>query len=79
MLQADEPDAFAFAYRSSSSITVRDLLDETFTHLGLDWEDHVALDERYVRPAVFDADVEAITHEGPPWIDSVSLPSWGKK
>jgi len=104
MLQADEPDDFVLA--TGSGITVRDFLDETFTHLGLNWEDHVKFDPRYLRPTEVDAligdaskaedklgwkatvdgralarlmveaDVEAIKHEGTPWIDTVQLPSW---
>lgn len=104
MLQADEPDDFVLA--TGVGISVRDFLDEAFTHVGLTWQDHVKFDERYLRPTEVDAligdaskadrtlgwkatvdgralarlmaqeDVEALTHEGTAWIDSVALPSW---
>jgi GDPmannose 4,6-dehydratase len=53
MLQADEPDDFVLA--TGSSMTVRDFLDASFSHLGLAWQDHVKFDERYLRPSEVDA------------------------
>ncbi|GGC67200.1 GDP-mannose 4,6-dehydratase [Hoyosella rhizosphaerae] len=53
MLQADEPDDFVMA--TGGNFTVRDFLVEAFTRAGLDWEEHVRFDERYLRPTEVDA------------------------
>jgi GDPmannose 4,6-dehydratase len=104
MLQADEPDDFVLA--TGSSMTVRDFLEASFGHVGLDWEEHVRFDDRYLRPSEVDAlrgdaskaekvlgwkptvdgarlaqimveaDLEALEHEGRPWIDKVNLSEW---
>lgn len=104
MLQADNPDDYVLA--TGDGITVRDFLETSFSHAGLDWQKHVKFDERYLRPTevdaligdptkaheklgwkatiggrelaklMVDADLEAIGHEGTPWIDSVQLDSW---
>lgn len=105
MLQADEPNDYVLA--TGQGMTVRDFLQTAFEHAGLDWEDHVRFDERYLRPTevdaligdasrarknldwvptiggrelarlMVDADIEALSHEGRPWIDKVQLESWG--
>jgi GDPmannose 4,6-dehydratase len=49
MLQQDEPDDFVVATGQTHS--VRDLLELAFGHVGLRWEDHVVVDDRYLRPA----------------------------
>ena len=53
MLQVDEPDDFVLATGVRS--TVRDFLEISFEHAGLNWEDHVKFDERYLRPTEVDA------------------------
>jgi len=53
MLQADEPDDFVLA--TGTGITVREFLEVSFDHAGLNWEDHVRFDERYLRPTEVDA------------------------
>lgn len=53
MLQADEPDDFVLA--TGVGITVREFLEISFKELGLNWEDHVEFDERYLRPTEVDA------------------------
>lgn len=53
MLQADEPDDYVLA--TGIGMTVRDFLEVSFSHAGLDWEDHVRFDERYLRPTEVDA------------------------
>lgn len=53
MLQADKPDDFVLA--TGIGITVREFLEIAFGHAGLDWEDHVRFDERYLRPTEVDA------------------------
>jgi GDPmannose 4,6-dehydratase len=53
ILQADTPDDYVIATGEMHS--VRDFLDEACSHLGLDWNDFVEFDERYLRPAEVDA------------------------
>lgn len=97
MLQGDRPRDYVLA--TGRSFTVRDFVVAAFEHAGLDWEKHVRLDERYLRPTesgeligdarraerelgwrptvhteelvriMVDADVEAVQHEGRPWVD----------
>lgn len=99
MLQADEPDDYVVS--TGTNYTVRDFLKFSFDHVGLDWEQYVRFDERYLRPTevdalvgdssrareklgwipqvmtpqlaqiMVDADIEALKHEGKPWIDKV--------
>ncbi len=52
MLQAPEPDDFVIA--TGSAYSVRDFLTFAFEHVGLDWQDHVEFDERYLRPTEVD-------------------------
>ena len=52
MLQQDKPDDFVIATGETHS--VRELLDEAFGHLDLDWKKHVEIDPRYFRPAEVD-------------------------
>ncbi|MES1248121.1 MAG: GDP-mannose 4,6-dehydratase [Actinomycetota bacterium] len=52
MLQVDEPDDFVLATGETHSI--RELLDEAFGYVGLDWNDYVTVDERYFRPSEVD-------------------------
>jgi GDPmannose 4,6-dehydratase len=52
MLQADRPDDYVIATGETHS--VRELLDEAFGCLDLDWNDHVEIDPRYYRPAEVD-------------------------
>jgi GDPmannose 4,6-dehydratase len=53
ILQADEPDDYVIATGEMHS--VREFLDEAAAHLGLDWQEVVEFDERYLRPAEVDA------------------------
>jgi len=52
MVQQDEPDDYVVAMNELYS--VRDFCDKTFSRLGLDYRDHVAIDPRYYRPAEVD-------------------------
>jgi len=52
MLQHDEPGDFVIA--TGETITVRDFVATCFTQVGLDWNDHVVIDQRYFRPAEVD-------------------------
>lgn len=49
MLQQDKPDDYVLA--TGQSHTIRELLELAFRKVGLDWQDHVAIDERFLRPA----------------------------
>lgn len=53
MLQADEPEDYVLA--TGVGFTVRDFLQIAFEHAGLNWEDHVVFDERFLRPTEVDA------------------------
>lgn len=48
-LQQESPGDYVVATGESHS--VRDVLDEAFSHVGLDWHDFVVVDPRYFRPA----------------------------
>lgn len=52
MLQQDEPEDFVIA--TGETHTVRDFVELSFEHLGLNWEDYVKIDPRYFRPAEVD-------------------------
>jgi GDPmannose 4,6-dehydratase len=52
MLQQDAPDDYVIGTGESHS--VREFAEAAFTHVGLDWRDHVVIDERYLRPAEVD-------------------------
>ncbi len=49
IVQQDEPGDFVVA--TGESHTVRELLELAFGHVNLRWQDHVATDERYLRPS----------------------------
>jgi GDPmannose 4,6-dehydratase len=49
MLQHDEPEDFVIATGEVHS--VRKLVEVAFAHVGVDPDDHVRIDERYLRPA----------------------------
>jgi GDPmannose 4,6-dehydratase len=52
MLQHHEPDDFVLATGETQSI--RQFLDYSFGHLGMDWKRHVEIDPRYLRPTEVD-------------------------
>ncbi len=52
MLQQDQPGDYVVATGKTHS--VRDFLTEAFSHLDLDWQKFVELDEKYLRPAEVD-------------------------
>ncbi|MBL8813850.1 MAG: GDP-mannose 4,6-dehydratase [Planctomycetaceae bacterium] len=49
MLQ--QPTADDFVLATGRSRTIRDLLETAFQHVGLNWQDHVKVDDRFKRPA----------------------------
>jgi GDPmannose 4,6-dehydratase len=53
MLQVDEPDDYVLA--TGVGISVREFLEIAFGHAGLNWENYVRFDERYLRPTEVDA------------------------
>jgi GDPmannose 4,6-dehydratase len=64
MLQRDEPDDYVIATGETHS--VRELCEVAFAHVGLDWEDHVVVDETFLRPAEVDllvGDATKATHD----------------
>jgi GDPmannose 4,6-dehydratase len=52
MLQQDEPDDYVIA--TGQTWTVRDFLIRAFGRVGLNWEDYVEFDPRYLRPSEVD-------------------------
>ncbi len=52
MLQQKEPGEYVIATGETHS--VREFLEEAFGQVGLDWEKHVAIDPRYLRPTEVD-------------------------
>ena len=52
MLQQDKPDDYVVATGETHS--VKELVELSFAAVGLDWEQHVVIDERFLRPAEVD-------------------------
>ncbi|MCU1490460.1 MAG: GDP-mannose 4,6-dehydratase [Acidimicrobiaceae bacterium] len=52
MLQQDSPDDYVVSTGQTHS--VRECCEVAFARAGLDWEDHVVIDERFFRPAEVD-------------------------
>jgi GDPmannose 4,6-dehydratase len=52
MLQQPEPSDYVVG--TGTMHTVRDLCAAAFSHVGLDWEQYVKIDQRFVRPAEVD-------------------------
>jgi len=52
MLQQDEPEDYVIATGETHSI--RELLEEAFSYVGLDWRKYLEIDQRYYRPAEVD-------------------------
>ena len=52
MLQQDQPEDYVVATGVAHS--VRDLVQEAFDHVGLDWRQYVRIDPRFIRPAEVD-------------------------
>ncbi len=52
MLQQDRPDDYVIA--TGLTTTVRDMCKIAFSHLGLNYEDHLAIDPKFFRPAEVD-------------------------
>jgi GDPmannose 4,6-dehydratase len=52
MLQQEAPDDYVVA--TGTAYSVRDFLEAAFSEVGLDWQKHVEVDPRYLRPAEVD-------------------------
>jgi GDPmannose 4,6-dehydratase len=52
MLQLDEPGDYVVA--SGQTHSIRELCEIAFSHVNLDWSDHVVQDDRFYRPAEVD-------------------------
>jgi len=52
MLQQEQPDDYVIATGEMHS--VRELVERAFALVGLDWQDYIAVDERYMRPTEVD-------------------------
>ena len=52
MLQQQVPDDYVIA--TGRTTTVRDMARLAFAHVGLNYEDHIVADERFMRPAEVD-------------------------
>ena len=74
MLQADAPDDYVLA--TGASYTVRDFLQFSFEYAGLNWEDHVHFDERYLRPTEVDSLVgdASKAHDRLDWKATINTP-----
>lgn len=52
MLQQDQPDDYVIA--TGETYSIKEFLDIAFNHVNLNWQDYVAFDPRYLRPAEVD-------------------------
>jgi GDPmannose 4,6-dehydratase len=52
MLQADKPEDFVIG--TGTDLSVKDFVQMSFEHVGLDWEKYVRFDEKYLRPTEVD-------------------------
>jgi len=50
-LMLQQPSADDYVLATGESRTIRDLLQTAFQHAGLNWQDHVEIDNRFKRPA----------------------------
>ena len=53
MLQQEKPSDYVVA--TGVGATVKDFAEATFAHVGLNWQDHVEIDQRYIRPTEVNA------------------------
>jgi GDPmannose 4,6-dehydratase len=74
MLQQDQPDDYVVATGETHS--VKELVELAFGAVDLDWEQHVFIDERFLRPAEVDLLVGKPTkaHETLGWRREVNFP-----
>ncbi len=53
-LMMQQPEAEDFVIATGETHSVRDFLDEAFGYAGLDWQQYVKMDQRYLRPTEVD-------------------------
>ena len=53
MLQKDRPSDYVVA--TGVGATVKDFAEAAFSHAGLNWQDHIEVDQKYIRPTEVDA------------------------
>ena len=53
MLQQDKPSDFVIA--TGVGATVREFAEASFARVGLNWQDHIEVDQKYLRPTEVDA------------------------
>ncbi len=53
MLQKDKPSDYVVA--TGVGATVKDFAEAAFSHAGLYWQDHIEVDQKYIRPTEVDA------------------------
>ncbi len=53
MLQRDKPSDYVVA--TGVGATVKDFAEAAFSHAGLNWQDHIEVDQKYIRPTEVDA------------------------
>jgi GDPmannose 4,6-dehydratase len=53
MLQQEHPSDYVVA--TGIGATVREFVETAFSHVNLDWKQHVEIDEKYLRPTEVDA------------------------
>ena len=53
-LMLQQPTADDYVVATGMSHSVRDLVEMAFGHVGLDWQKHVEVDPRFLRPAEVD-------------------------
>jgi GDPmannose 4,6-dehydratase len=54
-LMLQQPKATDYVVATGVGATVRDFVQAAFSRVGLDWEKHVEVDQRYMRPTEVDA------------------------
>jgi GDPmannose 4,6-dehydratase len=53
-LMLQQPKADDYVVATGETHSVREFLEEAFSHVGLDWQKHVVVDPKYFRPAEVD-------------------------
>jgi GDPmannose 4,6-dehydratase len=53
-LMLQQPKADDYVIATGNTYSVREFLEEAFSHAGLDWQKHVVVDPKYFRPAEVD-------------------------
>jgi GDPmannose 4,6-dehydratase len=53
MLQAENPEDFVIG--TGTDLSVKDFVQMSFEHVGLDWQKYVRFDEKYLRPTEVDS------------------------